>query len=57
MMCLLAAGLVAEGQQFKPAVPYTVGETPFAEKVGDFNHDGNPDIAVANYDTGGATIM
>jgi len=30
-----------------PAIP--AGPSPFAVQVGDFNHDGNPDLAIANY--------
>jgi hypothetical protein len=34
---------------FLPAVPYTVGTAPAALAVGDFNGDGRPDVAVANF--------
>lgn len=34
---------------FQPAVNYPVGEFPTAIVAGDFNHDGNVDLAVTNY--------
>ena len=34
---------------FQPAVNYTVGEMPLNIAVGDFNKDGNLDLAVTNY--------
>jgi FG-GAP-like repeat len=33
---------------FKSVVSYPVGTAPLAVAVGDFNHDGTPDLAVAN---------
>ncbi|HUE00143.1 MAG TPA: VCBS repeat-containing protein [Bryobacteraceae bacterium] len=32
---------------FANPVGYSVGGTPFSLAVGDFNNDGNPDVAVA----------
>ena len=34
---------------FKSVVSYPVGTAPLAVAVGDFNHDGKPDLAVANW--------
>jgi len=34
---------------FQPAVSYLAGSDPYAVAVGDFNGDGKPDLAVANY--------
>ena len=48
---LLGAG----GGGFTPAIgsPFTVGTDPESIAVGDFNGDGNMDLAVANYNNGG----
>jgi hypothetical protein len=35
--------------QFQPPTSYAVGQAPSAVVVGDFNGDGKPDLAVANY--------
>ena len=39
----------APGGGFTPPVPYTTGTGATATLFGDFNHDGIPDLAVANY--------
>jgi hypothetical protein len=44
--------LLGDGKgSFKQAAgsPFTAGENPFAVVVTDFNHDGHPDLAVANF--------
>jgi hypothetical protein len=33
---------------FQPYVTYPAGGLPYAVAIGDFNHDGNPDLAVVN---------
>lgn len=52
VLCLL--GLVTSVSAdtpllFAPAVNYPVGSAPYSSVSGDFNHDGIPDLAVANY--------
>ncbi len=44
---------------FTPAStsPETVGDHPEGVAVGDFNHDGKPDLAVANHDSNNVTIL
>jgi hypothetical protein len=52
---LLADPLVAGA--FKTAVHYGVGSQPFAITVGDFNADGRPDLAAANYAGGTVSLL
>ena len=42
---------------FRPPVNYTVGLSPSSVTVGDFNGDGNPDLAVANLRSGNVSIL
>jgi Ca2+-binding RTX toxin-like protein len=42
---------------FFPAVNYTAGTRPFAVAVGDFNHDGIQDLAVANVNSNNLSIL
>jgi len=42
---------------FTVKAEYAVGKSPDAITVGDFNHDGHPDIAVANFGSGTVTIL
>jgi hypothetical protein len=42
---------------FQPAVWYSAGEDPVAVAAGDLNGDGFPDLAVANYRVGTATVV
>jgi len=37
--------------------PVTVGTNPFSVTVGDFNGDGNPDLATANLASGNVTVL
>jgi len=37
--------------------PYGVGIAPYAVAVGDFNGDGVPDLATANYSTNNVTVL
>src|SRR5260370_32105996 len=48
--CFLAAVLVVpiSAQNYAPAVNYATGTEPAGVTVGDFNHDGNSDVVVAN---------
>lgn len=50
----------ALAQQFQPAVYYQTGTSPalpMGAVSADFNHDGAPDLAVANYYNGHAVIL
>ncbi len=40
-----------------PGSPFTVGTYPLSVAVGDFNRDGKPDLAIANYGDGTVTLM
>jgi hypothetical protein len=44
---------------FEPATNYllTVGANPYQVVVGDFNHDGKPDLAVADFNTNTISIL
>jgi hypothetical protein len=42
---------------FKPAVNYAAGTLPDAVAVGDFNHDGHLDLAVADYGSNKVSIL
>jgi len=42
---------------FAPQVTFAVGTTPFAVAVGDFNGDGRPDLAVANYHDNTVSVL
>jgi len=53
---LLAGSIAAIAQQFQPAVNYAVGGQATDAAVGDFDGDGNPDLAVANI-SGKASIL
>ena len=45
----LAGNLHAQGVSFEPGVEYFAGIGPWSVAVGDFNGDGIPDLAVADY--------
>src|SRR4051812_45425426 len=40
-----------------PGSPVTVGQTPKSVAVGDFNNDGKPDFATANFIGGGISVF
>jgi hypothetical protein len=42
---------------FQAAVPYGAGLEPVAVAVGDFNRDGSPDVAAANYVTRNVSVL
>jgi uncharacterized repeat protein (TIGR01451 family) len=42
---------------FAPATAYPVGTTPSAIIVGDFNGDGKPDLAVANFGSSNVSVL
>lgn len=42
---------------FRPAIDFPVGTNPYSVAVGDFNKDGKPDLAVANYNDGTVSIL
>jgi hypothetical protein len=50
LACLLMGIVVSHSlaQNYAPAVNYATGKAPVALATGDFNHDGNIDIVVAN---------
>jgi hypothetical protein len=42
---------------FAPKTDFTVGTNPFSVTTGDFNRDGNPDLAVANFDSNNVSVL
>jgi len=42
---------------FKAAVTYDTGDEPYSVAVGDFNGDGNPDLAVANFGAHNVSVL
>src|SRR5439155_11609832 len=42
---------------FRAAVNYSAGITPFSIAVSDFNGDGKPDLAVANFISGDVSVL
>jgi hypothetical protein len=42
---------------FTPTQPFTTGRNPIAVAVGDFNGDGKPDLAVANYRSYSVSVL
>lgn len=55
--CLLAGVAPLGAQQFLPPASYPVGKTPTSVAVGNFNHDGKPDLAVADSQSGAVGIL
>src|SRR5689334_3506345 len=42
---------------FAPYTAYPAGGNPVAGRIGDFNHDGNPDVAVADYISDSVAVL
>ncbi|MCC3426443.1 MAG: VCBS repeat-containing protein, partial [Microcoleus sp. PH2017_01_SCD_O_A] len=42
---------------FAPKVDFTTGNNPYSVSIGDFNGDGKPDLAVANFGSNNASIL
>jgi VCBS repeat protein/List-Bact-rpt repeat protein len=57
LLSLTSASSLAAGISFSPPVGYSVGEVPEAVAVGDFNGDGNLDLAVANSVSNDVSIL
>ena len=64
LTALLVIGLIGitEGaavfaQSFAAPVSYTVGSSPYASALGDFNGDGKPDLAVANNSSKSISVL
>ncbi len=54
----VAAVLLGNGDgTFQAAKTTTVGGQPLAMVVGDFNHDGKPDIAIANFSAASVSVL
>jgi Putative Ig domain/FG-GAP-like repeat/Domain of unknown function (DUF4114) len=46
-----------EQVKFRSAASFPVVDNPFSATVGDFNRDGNADLAVNNYDTANVSVL
>jgi hypothetical protein len=57
IFALIATEALARPLRFAPAQSYDVGKNPTAVALGDFNGDGAPDIAVADYTSNDVTIL
>ncbi len=40
-----------------PSSPFPAGSQPYSVAVGDFNSDGKPDLAIANYNSNNVTVL
>src|SRR2546430_13075243 len=58
LLCLSMLPLSAAAQTglFDAPRDFTVGASPFSVAVGDFNADGRPDLAVANYGSNDVSV-
>lgn len=60
VVLVLAAGTLpalADVQLFQTAVSYDTGTNPYGVAVGDFNGDGQPDLAVTNSDYNKVSVL
>ena len=60
LAALAAAASQAHAQcplSFAPASNYAVGNHPLSVAVGDFNADGRPDLAVANFNSNNVSVL
>ena len=60
-LCNLSQGAgpatAAPALDFAVAVQYTAGDVPVSVAVGDFDRDGNPDMAVANHNSHNVSVL
>ncbi|MCW2768115.1 MAG: putative Ig proteinputative calcium-binding proteinFG-GAP repeat protein, partial [Nocardioides sp.] len=54
--CLASSAQAANGI-FDPQATYTTGSSPYSVAVGDFDGDGDPDLAVANYGADSVSVL
>ena len=54
---LFAAAAEAQGVSFIARRDFSVGRFPYSVAVGDFNGDGKPDLAVANYNSNNVSVL
>ena len=54
---LFAAAAEAQGVSFIARRDFSVGRFPYSVAVGDFNGDGKPDLAVANYRSNNVSVL
>ncbi|MBZ5594220.1 MAG: FG-GAP-like repeat-containing protein [Acidobacteriia bacterium] len=57
VLFLGCSALLAQEAAFQPAVAYPVQKGPIVIATADFNHDGKPDIAVANATTPSISVL
>ena len=54
---LVAMSVEAQGVSFEAARNFPVGMRPFSVATGDFNGDGVPDLAVANFNSNTVSVL
>ena len=54
---LFAAAAEAQGVSFIARTDFGAGSSPLSVAVGDFNGDGKPDLAVANYGSASVSVL
>ena len=54
---LFAAAAEAQGVSFIARTDFGAGSAPWSVAVGDFNGDGKPDLAVANWNSNNVSVL
>jgi len=54
---LMTSALTVFASEFTTAVNYTTGTSPIAVATGDFNGDGKPDLAIADFGNGKVSVL
>jgi len=57
LVLLMSSPLAASASEFTAAVNYPAGSAPISVVVADFNADGKPDLAIADFNGGAVSIL